>query len=158
MSRPWIACVLLAACAGAPALPTEPLPDVAVCGPEEQGPPIWNDRPLDARPTPRNPKPPEAIVFGPRVGGSKFVLLGDDALRALKKAGVSKVTVSARICLDEQGAVERVCLVNPPGQAGAERTIVAQLSRWRFEPARLDGNPVEVCSPVVLNYTIRSPG
>ena len=59
----------------------QPAPGVSFCGPEEQGPPIWNGKPVEDRPTPANPAPAAEIVKGARTDGERFIRLGDSSLR-----------------------------------------------------------------------------
>ncbi len=63
--------------------------------------------------------------------------------RQARRAGVSG-TVSARILINEKGEVESVTIKKAPRGWGFEYAVKEALSRWQFEPAKMENMPIRV--------------
>lgn len=63
-------------------------------------------------------------------------------------------TVVLSAVIDENGRVEIVRVVRPLGW-GLEEAAADALSKWRFEPAQKDGQPVRVSLNIEVNFNLR---
>ena len=140
MRRSLILAVLLPACAHA-----APIDDPK------------DDAPLHARVALRCPapaQPPAGAVEPHRVKGDPRVLLSESTMEHLHHRGYNKVTIHTQLCIDPTGAVS--CLDFGAGTRPREiaQTIVDAVQEWKYEPARLNGQPVESCGELNFNYTI----
>ncbi len=78
-------------------------------------------------------KPSAAPVSPPAVAGARLITRVDpDFPREAVQAGVDKGTVTARMTLDETGAVTRVEVVDATPRRVFDRAVVRALTQWRF--------------------------
>lgn len=70
---------------------------------------------------------------------------------ARKKGSVGMVSVDAII--DRQGAVKVVRVVK--GDRALANAVVDAVSQWRWEPYKLNGEPVEVETTITVNFEPR---
>lgn len=69
-----------------------------------------------------------------------------------RQAGVAG-TVTARILINERGEVETVRIIKAPRGWGFEASVKEALSRWRFEPAKLESMPVRVWARQEIEFS-----
>ncbi|HEX2224089.1 MAG TPA: TonB family protein, partial [Thermoanaerobaculia bacterium] len=56
----------------------------------------------------------------------------------------------AEVVISPQGRIARARILRAPKVAGMTEAVVASLREWRFQPARLEGEPVAVYYAVTL--------
>jgi TonB family protein len=66
-----------------------------------------------------------------------------------RRAGLESLT-KARITIGSTGQVENVCVFG--GNEAFDESVTRAASTWRYEPARLDGEPVEVKRVVLIPF------
>jgi protein TonB len=62
--------------------------------------------------------------------------------------------VVLKAMINKQGQVSRVQIVK--GQALLAQSAAAAVKRWRYEPFRLNGIPIEIENTIVVNF--KAPG
>jgi len=78
-------------------------------------------------------KPSAAPVSPPAAAGARLITRVDpDFPREAVQAGVDKGTVTARMTLDDTGAVTRVEVVDATPRRIFDRAVVRALTQWRF--------------------------
>jgi TonB family protein len=63
-------------------------------------------------------------------------------------------TTKLQAVINDQGLVQELSILKPAG-FGLDEEAVAAITRWRFEPAKRDGQPIEVETTIVVNFRIR---
>jgi TonB family protein len=69
--------------------------------------------------------------------------LQQTASAMLGKRGVDGRT---RFCVDANGRVDAVSIVESSGDPEVDRVLAATVRGWRFAPMRVDGRPRKTCS------------
>ena len=78
--------------------------------------------------------------------GRKFSL-DDDVIRRVKFRAIT-----LRICIREDGSVDRVLVVGSTGNTDADQFLTAQAAQWHFKPAEDAGHPVRSTANVGLMW------
>jgi len=74
-----------------------------------------------------------------------------------RKAGAEAcVGVLVRVSADGRAVVERILKNTNPGW-GFEEAARRAVKKWRYKPARLNGEPVEVGYPVFVDFVLGGP-
>ncbi len=73
--------------------------------------------------------------------------------RLARERGVEGV-VEARILIDEKGNVRRVIVTKAPKNLGFEEAVKEAVSRWKFEPAKLNRLPVKVWAVQEIDFRL----
>jgi hypothetical protein len=140
----------------------QPMPvcaDVRACFPANQAPAV-ETIPL---PPPVTRSKREAVVFaegphsfleGHRIRGTKLIAPDDETKTEIQKH-TGRATGSFRICLDEAGRVESVLPLRSTGYANYDRKLIAYMREWVYEPYKVDGQPLAVCTAVTFVYNQR---
>jgi TonB family protein len=63
-------------------------------------------------------------------------------------------TVVVNTVIDEQGRVRNPTVADSSGNAELDQEAVDTVARWTFEPATLDGRPVEVYYTITIRFTL----
>ncbi len=74
------------------------------------------------------------------------------------RQGIEKATVIFQVVIDRHGRVKRpqVLRCTPPGR-GFEEPAVKAVKKWRYEPAQVDGDPVDVYFTVEVTFEHSKP-
>jgi protein TonB len=110
---------------------------------------------MGAAPPP--PPPPKAKPTGPmRVGGqvmeANLIRKVTPTYPPLAKSARVQGTVEFRATISKDGAIENLQLVRGhPLLVNAAKEAVLQ---WRYRPTMLNGQPVEVITDIIVNFTL----
>ena len=63
-------------------------------------------------------------------------------------------TTLLKIRIQEDGAVGDVVVSKSAGHASLDQAAVDAIRRWRFEPARRDGRPVQVWASLPIRFRL----
>jgi hypothetical protein len=94
------------------------------------------------------------LMEGQRIAGDDQLLLPNGVLAGLRAQGITRLRVSARVCIDTTGEVDSIGITGTPPNDEVAGVVRAGISRWRFQPYRVAGSPVPACFVKVFNYTI----
>lgn len=87
-----------------------------------------------------------------RISGQRVITPDADTRAQIAAAGVSKLVVPFKICIDVTGQISHVKILEPSGFAAYDAKLSAALREWRYQPYLLDGKPVPVCTSVTFVY------
>ena len=80
----------------------------------------------------------------------------DDATKAaIAAAGVTRVLVPVKVCVDRDGVVSTAKVLKASGFPAYDDLVVRHIAGWTYEPFTIDGAPVAVCSVMQLVYSQR---
>ena len=92
-----------------------------------------------------------------RIGTSNQEIEPDAATKtAIYKAQVTTIFAGVEWCIDEQGAVATVRLVNPSGFPDFDAKVIREVSKWRYRPLLLGDEAVPACTGKAFRFTPRS--
>jgi hypothetical protein len=97
--------------------------------------------------------PGSKLLEGHRIAGEKFIQPDADTKTALRKARITRIVGTFRVCLDEQGHVESVLPLRSTGIAAYDRRILTAISQWAYSPYQIGDQPVPVCTGVTFIYS-----
>lgn len=70
-----------------------------------------------------------------------------------RRARVQGEVVLAAV-ISEEGKIQDIQIIGPLGM-GVDEAAVEAVSQWTYEPTRLDGRPVKVCTSITINFKLR---
>jgi len=118
-----------------------------------------DDAPLHARVALRCPAlskdPSPGAAEGHRVKGTAAIPLSQPTLERLMHKGYNRVTVVVHACVDPTGTVSCIDFGGDTRPREIAQTIVDSMQEWKYEPYRVNGEPVPVCQTVIFNYKIQ---
>jgi outer membrane biosynthesis protein TonB len=79
----------------------------------------------------------------------------DDTRMKLLHSGISRLTGTFRVCVDDQGKVESVLPLRSTGSARYDRPLIGAMQQWASAPLVIDDQPVPFCAGVTFIYTQR---
>lgn len=97
---------------------------------------------------------PEKLLRGRRIAGEDNIYLPDAVAQALFARDVRRIAVTAKMCISRHGVPTTVEFLRSTGYPRADRKLAAGLRKWRYQPFRVRGHSVPVCTVVVLDYTL----
>ncbi len=104
-------------------------------------------------PPPPPPEPKKPIRVGGGVQQSRLIHKVDPVYPELaKRARVSGI-VLLQVEVDERGLVSGVKLIR--GHPLLQQSAIDAVSRWRYSPTLLNGEPVPVIATVTVNFVLR---
>ena len=134
--------------------PPEPVPEGPLVDLETPVPPmrIQIGEPVPPDPPPGPRRPGGDVTHPSLIPESKVAPTYPELARQARLSG--RVIVQAVIL--EDGTVEEieVLLCDHPG-VGFEEAAIEAISRWRYEPARLYGEPVDVYFTVIVEFVLQ---
>src|SRR6185437_6157889 len=71
----------------------------------------------------------------------------------LQRAGVVG-TVRVEAVISKEGALTGTRVISSP-DAALTQAVTDAVSRWRYRPSSLDGQPVEVITTIDVNYSVK---
>jgi hypothetical protein len=95
------------------------------------------------------------LIEGRRIAGSKAIVPDDDTKRLIQESGLTRITGSFRVCIDDTGVVESVFLLRSTGLARYDARIIGGIRQWKYSPYMVDDQPVPVCTVVTFIYSQR---
>jgi protein TonB len=71
----------------------------------------------------------------------------------LQRAGVTG-TVRLEAIISKEGALIGTHVISSP-DAALTQAVTDAVSRWRYRPSSLDGQPIEVMTTIDVNYSLK---
>lgn len=102
-----------------------------------------------------SPIVPPADLEAQRLTGERNIIPDDATMRAIARAGKTRLLVPLKVCLDRTGRVDKVKLLESSGFPAYDERLVAGVARWTYRPYLIGGQPVPVCSIVQFVYNQR---
>jgi len=119
----------------------------------QSGPP---DRVLPPAPTSGSPGAPSnvapTLLEGHRIAGEKNIVPDDATKTAIAKAGATRVVASFKLCVDKTGTVSSLAMLKSSGFDAYDQDLQREMSRWRYSPYEVNGQPANVCTAVTFIY------
>ena len=107
----------------------------------------------DTTTAPTNVAP--TVINSLRTDGDPQIHPPDTAQTAMIRDGKTKVFGIVQLCLDTTGRISKTKLLKSTGYPGYDDALLSGVRTWRYEPHRVNGTAVPVCSTVHFNYSIR---
>jgi TonB family protein len=82
-----------------------------------------------------------------------LILPDDKTKKAFRESKRDKMIGSFKLCIDEQGAIDRVSLLKSTGFAAYDAKIIAEMNAWAYRPYQVNGTAVPVCTAVTFIYS-----
>lgn len=99
-----------------------------------------------------NPKPAGPVKIGGKVAEANVIYSVRPVYPPLAKSARVQGTVEFTAIISKEGTIENLTLVRGhPLLVNAAREAV---SKWRYRPTLLNGQPVEVVTDIVVNFTL----
>ena len=96
---------------------------------------------------------PRAAIEGKRIFGRTLIVPDEDTRRAIHIVGVTRTCPWFRLCLDTSGVPTHVDVLRTSCFPRYDAQIVEAMLEWRYSPFTIDGNPVAVCTSLVVCYS-----
>jgi hypothetical protein len=90
-----------------------------------------------------------------RIQGDKQILPDDATRLEIAEAGVRRLVIPFRLCVDVDGAVSEVALLKASGFPAYDAKLADAMWLWRYQPYQIDGAAVPVCAVVQFQYSQR---
>ena len=97
---------------------------------------------------------PQVALEAQRVAGEKNLMPGQADAKAMAASGKGTVGV-VKMCLDDKGVPAQLTLLKSTNYPDYDARINAGMRAWRYEPFRVEGKPVPVCTSVDIIYRPR---
>jgi hypothetical protein len=73
-----------------------------------------------------------------RIAGTKLILPDDKTKKEFRQSKRDKMIGSFKLCIDEQGAVDRVSLLKSTGFAAYDAKIILEMNAWAYRPYQVN--------------------
>ena len=70
----------------------------------------------------------------------------------LERRRVARTDSALRVCVRDDGSVERTILLVSSGSDGVDRSFRDQAMKWKFKPLQINGKPVRSAGDVALSW------
>ena len=122
-------------------------------------PPDTTPSSIEASPSQRSPAPAAAAPAAPSQPRFDAAYLNNPApsYPALARRLGEEGTVRIRVWVTREGRAGKVELSQSAGSPRLDRTALETVSRWRFEPARERGEPVDQWVTVPIKFKLENP-
>ncbi len=90
-----------------------------------------------------------------RISGEKMITPSDHDKTRIQLSGVERIVAAFKVCIDGNGAVQRVVTLRPSGLDSYDQKIEAGIRTWKYKPVLRDGKPIEACTAVTFIYSQR---
>lgn len=132
------------------------LPEPVADGREIQMPLAYE---VDFIDEPAPPPPPEAdaegrVYVGGRIAQPARLVYAEPVYPRSALLARRQGTVFLQVLLGKDGSIKEVTVLRPASTGMTEAAIEA-VREWRYEPALLNGRPVEAWMSVTVNFTLR---
>ncbi len=106
------------------------------------------------RPPPPPPKTPSVVRVGGNVAAANLIKRVQPQYPPLAKSGSRAGTVEFTAVISKDGRIQDLKLVRGhPLLVNAAKEAVLQ---WRYKPTLLNGQPVQVITDIIVNFTLSS--
>lgn len=124
-----------------------------------EGPALWA---LPEMPTMPKPEPraapkiiPAELLDGKRIAGDEQILPPDAVRVLMLRHDKRQVQGTIKMCLDNTGQVESLALLVSTGYAAYDDALLSAMRSWRYEPYRVNGDVIPVCSAITFVYVMK---
>jgi TonB family protein len=94
---------------------------------------------------------PAAMLEPGRVAGVRDIEPDSGDASAIASSGQT-VTAVLELCLDTDGAPQRISIVRSSGYGGYDLKLATAMADWRYRPYQVAGVPSRVCASVTFSY------
>jgi len=115
-------------------------------------PPIVNQPPPPPKAEAPKPQAPQRIRVGGSVQRAKQLETPSPIYPPLAKAQRISGTVSLSAVISKDGRIEQLTVIS--GHPMLIQAALDAVSRWRYQPTLLNGEPVEVWTQIDVNFTL----
>lgn len=110
-------------------------------------------------PVVEQPKKPISIqrqlLEGSRVAGNAQIHPPMDVRQQMVRDGADRIRGVIKMCLDTEGQVTSLKVIKSTGYSNYDRELKREMKRWKYQPYRMNGSPVPVCTPIDFIYIQR---
>ena len=99
---------------------------------------------------------PASMLEPGRVAGTRDIQPDTGDASAIAGSGQG-VTAVLELCLDTDGAPQRIHIVRSSGYGGYDLKLATAMAEWRYTPFLVAGKPKPVCTSVTFIYPPQSP-
>jgi TonB family protein len=96
-----------------------------------------------------------SVIGALRTDGDPQIHPPDTAQNAMIRDGKTKVFGIVQLCLDTSGRISKTKMLRSTGYPAYDSELLAGVRTWRYDPHRVNGTAMPVCSTVHFNYSIR---
>ncbi len=107
---------------------------------------------LSSAPPPPKPTTPKRIRVGGQVESAKLIFQPKPEYPPLAKMARIQGTVKLEAVISKDGTIQDLKVLS--GHPLLVKSAVEAVSRWRYQPTLLNGEPVEVVTEVDVNFTL----
>lgn len=95
------------------------------------------------------------VISGRRISGNSHIVPPDPVKLRIANDGRSQVVGAVLMCLDTSGRVAKLKMVRTTGYNPYDAKILREVRRWRYQPYRVNGTAVPVCTSITFIYRQR---
>ena len=97
---------------------------------------------------------PPTVLQGLRLSGDTQVHPPDTVKTEMLRDGKDRAIGVLKLCIATDGGISSVAIASSTRYPAYDARLVSAARAWRYQPYRLDGRPLPVCSTVTFVYTI----
>ncbi|MCP4444334.1 MAG: TonB family protein [Myxococcales bacterium] len=109
-------------------------------------------------PPPPPPSEPKIVqqnaIEGSRISGEKDIQPPSSVATAIERSGKRAVGI-VKMCLNGSGKVKSLNMTKSTGHAVYDAKLKSEMRRWKYNPYRVNGKPIPVCTSVTFVYIPR---
>lgn len=94
---------------------------------------------------------PASMIEPNRIAGIRDIQPDSGDASAITSSGRG-VTAVLELCLDIEGAPQRISIVRSSGYGGYDLKLATLMAEWRYTPLLVAGKPKPVCTSVTFSY------
>ncbi|MEZ4398868.1 MAG: TonB family protein [Kofleriaceae bacterium] len=87
-----------------------------------------------------------------RISGEWHVVPDPVTVSEMRRRGSGAVSIRIKVCIDAEGAVTQVTMLDSSGFTAYDERLVAAVRQWRYRPHVVDGKAAPVCGLVGFTY------
>jgi protein TonB len=108
-------------------------------------------------PPPAPPPPPQVVpqqaIEAQRISGEKQIVPDEPTKIQISRSGQSRIVTTVKMCLSGSGNVSSLSVLKASGFPAYDRKIKAKMRQWKYQPFKVNGKPVPVCTSVTFIYS-----
>jgi protein TonB len=111
------------------------------------------DEPPPPPPAPEKPRVVAQVAMETqRISGEAKPQPDDSTKIQMQRDGKSQIEARYMLCLTKAGTIKSINQSKSSGYPEYDRKLQSTMSEWRYRPYVVNGEPVEVCSPITFIY------
>jgi TonB family protein len=95
------------------------------------------------------------VARGLRKSGNERIPAPQSVRVSMMRANESRLVGTIKLCLDTRGHVDRVQVLKSTGYDKYDDVLVDEIRDWRYEPYKVEGEPVPACTVVTIVYVMQ---